>query len=67
MLKGPADTASRRLMSVFKQFGKVLGVTTRKKPGNKSWALVTFQHEVSAVDALDNEVQVTAGLQHCCI
>lgn len=52
-----ADTVDEPIASIFKQFGAVVSLTTRQKPGiNKSWAFVTFADSSSADLALATPV-----------
>ncbi len=52
-----SDTGDEPIASLFKQFGAVVSLTTRQKPGiNKSWAFVTFADSSSADLALSTPV-----------
>jgi hypothetical protein len=52
-----SETGDAPIASVFGQFGAVVSLTTRQKPGlNKSWAFVTFAESSSADLALATPV-----------
>jgi hypothetical protein len=45
------------LTQLFAQYGPIIGVTTRRKPGaNKSWALITFASAIAAEACLAGSV-----------
>jgi RNA recognition motif-containing protein len=58
----PTDVAERRFKQLFEEFGKILSVSTRKKPNAeddfKSWGLVTFADKKDAKKVLRAEILV---------
>ena len=58
----PTDVAERKFKQLFEEFGKILSVSTRKKPNPeddfKSWGLVTFADKKDAKKVLRAEIFV---------
>lgn len=49
-----ADLTSSPLAKLFAEFGTIISLTTRQKPGlNRSWAFITFDNATSVREALE--------------
>ena len=67
-MTGSADTVDEPIASIFKQFGAVVSLTTRQKPGiNKSWAFVTFADSSSADLSLATPVTHGSVVPSACV
>lgn len=61
LVQGGGRTASDHLRALFDPFGEIVSVTVRTKPGfRKSWAMLSFTTEESAIRAIEDGVTVDA-------